>query len=62
MAGKQPIDLQKFLSDPEFAPDRDLMNGVIDARLKHHADEAAKRRDAEESDLGFFDRLFMPRK
>lgn len=54
------IDIAKFLSDPEFQADRELMNGVIDARLKHHADEAIKNKPPEE--LNIFDRLFGAKK
>lgn len=54
------IDLEKFLSDPAFQGDRDLMFGVIDARLKHHAEEAAKRQKENEPQ-NIFDALFGPR-
>lgn len=58
MAGK--IDLEKFLADPAFQGDRELMFGVIDARLKHHAEEAAKKR-AENEPKSVFDALFGPK-
>jgi hypothetical protein len=52
------IDLAKFLADPEFQGDRELIFGVVDARLKHHAEEAAKNKPPAEKN--FFDRLFGP--
>lgn len=58
MAGK--IDLEKFLADPAFQGDRELMFGVIDARLKHHAEEAKRRRESEEP-KSVFDMLFGPK-
>lgn len=51
------VDLQKFLSDPAFQGDRDLMFGVIDARLKQHAEEAAKNKPDERT---FLQKLFDP--
>lgn len=62
MADKK-IDLEKFLSDPAFQGDRDLMFGVIDARLKHHAEEAEKRRkEKTDSETNIFDRVFGGKK
>lgn len=50
-------DLQKFLSDPAFQGDRDLIFGCIDARLQHHAAEAEKRAN-ENAAVNIFDFLF----
>lgn len=50
-------DLTAFLSDPAFQGDRDLFNGVIDARLKFHAEEAAKRAK-DHAPVSFWDELF----
>lgn len=60
MADKQKTDLASFLSDPAFQGDRDLMFGVIDARLKFHAEEAEKRRKEsdEANPPNIFDRIF----
>lgn len=57
----EKIDLAKFLADPAFQGDRELMFGVIDARLKHHAEEAAKRREAD-APTNIFDAIFGNKK
>lgn len=57
MADNNRPDLTKFLNDPAFSGDRDLMFGVIDERLKFHAAEAEKRR-AENAPVSIFDKLF----
>lgn len=58
MADPKPVpDLAKLLSDPAFQGDRDLFNGLIDARLTHHATEAEKRRKENQPD-NLFDVLF----
>jgi hypothetical protein len=57
MPENQKPDLAKFLADPAFQGDRDLMFGVIDARLKHHAEEA-QRRAEENKPKNIFDVLF----
>ncbi len=49
-------DLTRFLTDPAHQQERELMNGVIDARLKHHAEEAKK--NAPPAEVNFWDRLF----
>ena len=50
-------DLTKFFSDPAFQSDRDFLNGVIDARLKQHAEEEEKRRKENEP-RSIFDQWF----
>lgn len=53
-------NIEKFLADPAFQSDRDLFNGLIDARLKHHAEEAEKARKAREENesTSIFDKWF----
>lgn len=50
-------DITKFLNDPAFSADKELMFGVIDARLQHHAQEAEKRKKENEP-ASIFDVLF----
>lgn len=56
---KELPNLEKFLSDPEFQGDRDLIYGCVDARLKHHAEEAAKNKEKNKPRT-FLQRLFDP--
>jgi hypothetical protein len=56
MATDKPT-LEKFLSDPAFAADRALFEGVIDNRLKVLHEEAQKKKDSEEP-KSIFDQIF----
>lgn len=57
MADTKP-DLQKFLTDPAFQADRDLLKGVIDARLKELADKQAEENKNKKDERTFLQRLF----
>jgi hypothetical protein len=53
-------DLQKFLTDPAFSEDRNFLEGVITATLEKKAEEARKKKEAEDAanPPSIFDRLF----
>lgn len=60
---KKP-DLQTFLTDPAFQTDRELLGGFVEHLLTKKAEEAAKKREAENAanPPNIFDQLFGGRK